>query len=120
MKTTKCLECGQEIPASSIVCPKCNARCLSSKKKNVAAVLSICLGLFGVQNFYLGYKTSGFAEIASTALGVLLIWLGATSNTTFLVLGILLVALIFIIGVVEGILIATKVIGRDSSGKRLG
>lgn len=119
MKTCKCQECGEEIPASSIVCPKCNARCLSERKRNVAVVLSICLGIFGVQNFYLWHFKSGSAQLGCTILGGILLGLGLGNNQAFLIIGIILLALTFIVGIVEGILIYTKVIGRDAKGKRL-
>lgn len=119
MKTVKCQECGEEIPASSIVCPKCNARCLSARKRNVAAILSICLGLFGVQSFYLYHFKSGSAQLGCTILGAVLLGLGLGGNQTLLIIGVILLVGVFVFGVVEGILLYTKVIGRDAKGKRL-
>ncbi|MBQ8761834.1 MAG: TM2 domain-containing protein [Clostridia bacterium] len=120
MKTVKCQHCGQEIPENAIVCPNCSERCLSTKNKILAAIFAIILGPLGIHNFYLSYTTRGWIELGCSALGALLLLKGfVDASTALLVVGIVIMALVWVSAIVQGILYLTRTIGRDGKGKRL-
>ncbi len=120
MKTVNCPHCGQEIPDNAIVCPNCKERCLSNKNRIVAACLGFILGVLGIHNFYLSYTTRGWIELGCSALGALLLLKGyLDKSTALLVIGIVVIALVYVAAVVQGILFLTRTIGRDGKGKRL-
>ena len=120
MKTVKCSECNEEIPINSIVCPKCNTRCLSTKSRITAIILSFCLGIFGAHNFYLGFINKGLVSLACTTLSIILIIAGIFNNQlVFWMIGLVLLIFVFIYAVFEGVLLIKKIIFRDAKGKRL-
>jgi len=69
------------------------------KSKVAAGILGICLGAFGVHNFYLGYTGKAIAQLLITVLscGILAVVSG-------------------IWGLVEGIMILTGSINTDAAG----
>lgn len=68
---------------------------VATKDHVVAGLLAIFLGGFGIHKFYLGYNTAGFIMLGVTILG---------SLVSFGISG----AVIWVIGLVEGIIYLTK------------
>ncbi|MGI6105822.1 MAG: NINE protein [Raoultibacter sp.] len=68
---------------------------ISTKDHVAAGLLGIFLGWLGIHKFYLGYNTAGFIMLAVSILG------------TILTLGIAS-AVVWVIGIIEGILYLTK------------
>lgn len=103
-----CWNCGQETAEEAVICVHCGVQLKDfegpapreGKSRIAAGVLGICLGVFGVHNFYLGYTSKAVAQLI---LGVLVI----TSSVSF------------IWGLVEGIQILTGSIKVDGEGKPL-
>ena len=79
------------------------------KNQLAAGLLGIFLGQFGVQNFYLGHKERAIAQLAITVVGYI---------TVFIFIGYLLLAITWIWGVAEGIMIlaGTENYRRDADG----
>lgn len=120
MKTTKCAECGTEIPQNYIVCPHCKARCRSTKKRKTAMIFAFCLGFVGVHNFYMGYFAKGILQASVFALGLIFLILGITTGALFLTTaGIVIMICDFLSGIVQGVFLHQKKWSRDKFGKKL-
>ena len=98
-----CPQCGQPTPPNSVVCLNCgvslqNYGMQPQKSKMAAGLLGICLGGWGIHNFYLGNTTRGIIQIIVTIVtcGIGAIW-----------------------GLVEGIMILTGAINTDAKGNPL-
>ncbi|CAM3993744.1 TM2 domain-containing protein [Corynebacterium frankenforstense] len=79
------------------------------KNQLAAGLLGIFLGQFGVHNFYLGHKERAITQLAITVVGYI---------TVFIFIGYLLLAITWIWGVAEGIMIlaGTENYRRDADG----
>lgn len=105
-----CLNCGSAIKNNSIeISRKDNHSSYSNsdenhapKSKILAGILAIILGSFGVHNFYLGYKSKGFIQLAITIISCF--------NLSFITGAWALV---------EGIMILTGAIDKDAYGNTL-
>jgi TM2 domain-containing membrane protein YozV len=106
--TIKCAYCGAALqpsmpmpPASSVPMPPVAgvSAGLDQKSKVAAGVLGILLGCFGVHNFYLGFTGKGVAQLLITLL---------TCGYGALISGVW--------GLIEGVMILTGGINRDSRG----
>ena len=75
------------------------------KSKLVAGLLGIFLGFLGIHRFYLGYVGIGIAQVVLTVLGVV------TCGISTMAAGVW--------GLVDGILILTGSIDRDSQNRPL-
>lgn len=97
-----CQNCGVETKANQGICVKCGVKLQNisniltkSKSKIAAGILGILLGGFGIHKFYLGYTVSGIIMLLVSIIGGF-ITLGVASGV------------IWIIGLVEGIIYLTK------------
>jgi len=95
-----CPNCAAPTAPGAAVCVNCGVALTqpvvgTQKSKMVAGLLGIFLGSFGVHNFYLGFTKKGILQIVLTVVtcGIAGIW-----------------------GFVEGILILTGSINKDSNG----
>ena len=75
---------------------------VQGKSKIAAGILGICLGCFGVHNFYLGYTGKAVAQLLITVLSCFL-----------------LTPISAIWGLIEGIMILTGSISTDANGMPL-
>lgn len=101
---TYCQACGNETNAVAEYCAKCGARLVRKelKSKLAAGLLGIFLGSLGIHRFYLGFVGIGIAQLLIT---VLTCGIGAFISGTW--------------GFIEGILILTGNINKDSDGNPL-
>ena len=103
-----CPNCGQPVMPGAQACMNCGIALqmpygMQGGKSTVAAgLLGICLGSFGVHNFYLGYTAKGVVQLVLTL---------ATCGFGAVISGIW--------GFVEGILILTGSISTDADGRFL-
>lgn len=105
-----CTNCGQQLDEGVSFCVNCGKNTNSlekketnvSKSKIVAGLFGIFLGTFGVHNFYLGYTKKAIAQLLITLLSF-----GGLSfvSSTW--------------GIIEGIMILTGSIDKDSDGNPL-
>ncbi|MCG9127931.1 TM2 domain-containing protein [Candidatus Poribacteria bacterium] len=82
------------------------ASAIGQKEKLVAALLAIFLGGFGIHKFYLGYKKQAFILLGCNTVGFLLSWMLLVSTAIFVFL--IPHYILFIIGVIEGIIYLVK------------
>lgn len=95
-----CINCGKKIKNKENIELKENSK--ANKSKTIAGLLAICIGIFGVHNFYLGYTKKAVAQLLITILSF-----GTLSQIST------------IWGIVEGIMIFTGRINKDSDGNSL-
>jgi TM2 domain-containing membrane protein YozV len=108
-----CSKCGKELPEGVKFCPNCGADVNGipngdstavavnkddSKSAVGAGLLGIFLGVFGVHNFYLGYKSKAIVQLI----------LGLT---------VVFAPISWVWGVIEGIMILLGSINVDGNGK---
>ncbi len=99
-----CSNCGMQTFPNAYVCTHCGVPLSQpivvgeQKSKIVAGLLGIFLGSLGVHNFYLGYTGKGVAQLLITLLSC---GAGATITSIW--------------GLIEGILILTGSIDKDSN-----
>ena len=115
MGTAFCPYCGSPTHPAQAVCTNCGcgltlnaAANPNAKSKMVAGLLGIFLGMWGVHNFYLGYTNKALIQLIA---GIVCFILG------FFTCG--LTDLIWIWGLVEGIMILTGSISKDGQGNPL-
>lgn len=109
-----CINCGKELKENADICLNCGKIVNieetqvktktnpNAKSKIVAGILGICLGYFGVHNFYLGHIGKAIAQLLITLLSCFL-----------------LLPISAIWGFIEGILILCGSIDKDAKGNKL-
>jgi len=105
-----CQHCGNATDPAAIVCTKCGVALGASasgqaKSKMAAGLLGIFLGALGIHRFYLGYTVIGVCQLALNLCGFFTC--GATSIAAW------------VWGLVEGIMILTGALNKDSEGRPL-
>ena len=68
-------------------------------KKILAGVLALFLGSFGIHKFILGYQKEGIIMLIITIIGML---------TACLIIGSVILSLMWLLGLIEGIIYLTK------------
>jgi len=103
---TRCMNCGMELPISSMPMQHVPNRVVQTKlpgadKKIAAGICGILLGGFGVHKFILGYQNEGIIMLSAYLVGlaVMMITCGV---------GVFIPMAIGIVGLVEGIIYLTK------------
>lgn len=88
-----CPKCGTEVSSSNTSCPGCGVAFIQGghsnanhyeqspvakepKSRLVAAILGLVFGVFGIHNYYLGYKSKAIAQLLLGTLGIILCGLG--------------------------------------------
>ncbi len=97
-----CPLCGEATDSMSQICMKCGFSLNNygqQKSKLAAGLFGIFLGAFGVHRFYLGYIGIGLAQLLLTVLSCFI-----------------LSPIIWVWGLIEGILILAGSINKDSKG----
>ena len=100
-----CPLCGEATDSMSQICMKCGFSLNNygqQKSKLAAGLFGIFLGAFGVHRFYLGYIGIGLAQLLLTVLS-----------------SFILSPIIWVWGLIEGILILAGSINKDSKGLTL-
>ncbi|EGD47177.1 TM2 domain containing protein [Ruminiclostridium papyrosolvens DSM 2782] len=100
-----CPLCGEATDSMSQICMKCGFSLNNygqQKSKLAAGLFGIFLGAFGVHRFYLGYIGIGLAQLLLTVLSCFI-----------------LSPIIWVWGLIEGILILAGSINKDSKGLTL-
>ncbi len=100
-----CPLCGEATDSMSQVCMKCGFTLNNygqQKSKLAAGLFGIFLGAFGVHRFYLGYIGIGLAQLLLTVLSCFI-----------------LSPIIWVWGLIEGILILAGSINKDAKGLAL-
>ena len=106
-----CSNCGAELNDVQDICLKCGVRVTkenpananpNAKSKLAAGLLGIFLGALGVHNFYLGYTGKAVAQLLISVL---------SCGTLSVISGIW--------GLIEGIMILTGSVDKDSNGNLL-
>lgn len=93
-----CYNCATETQPNQVMCTKCGVSLqadFGGKNKVAAGLLGIFLGWLGIRKFYLGYKKEGLIMILVSLIGAIL-----TCGIS--------IAVISVIGLIEGILYLTK------------
>ena len=108
--TNKCAYCGAAVAMAAppayvpqqqapIAMPAAQAGPVQQKSKVAAGILGILLGVFGVHNFYLGFNGKGAAQLiitlATCGYGAVIVWIW---------------------GLIEGVMILTGSISKDARG----
>lgn len=101
----KCVSCGKDLKDNKTDTNTPNTQKKSSKSKVCAGLLGIFLGSLGVHNFYLGFTSKAVAQLLLTLVGWIACGIGP------------MVASIW--GLIEGIMILTGNINKDSDGNEL-
>ncbi len=120
-----CPNCNNPTDELAVVCVKCgyplkenasayvnngvnmapNGMAVEPKSKIVGGLLGIFLGVFGVHNFYLGYRDKAIAQLLLGTVGTLLCGLGPIASGIW--------------GFIEGIMILCGNIKTDANGMPL-
>lgn len=88
-----CPECGTEISAEAMSCPKCGKPLNSGtiqkvlhkgKKKSTAALFAFFLGGLGVHRFYLGENSKGIVRICIQIFAIILSMVSVTVGVPIL------------------------------------
>lgn len=99
-----CNKCRNNVEDNMDYCPFCGTK-IKKKSKVLAGFLGIFFGMFGIHNFYLGYTLKGIIQLCITLF--------------LLCLGSHFVSLMFLWGVIEGILIFCGVIPIYKNGNNM-
>ncbi|MCM1540092.1 MAG: NINE protein [Blautia sp.] len=110
-----CHSCGRSLDPGHTICMYCGtvrraAGNVDAKSRQVAGLLGIFLGGFGIHNFYLGYTTKAVTQLACAIAGCLASCIG---------IGVLVVLAMIVWGIVEGIMILNGRIDTDGQGNPL-